>query len=270
MLTRVGKNDGLVLPMVNFNCLSMRIPFTNWRVPLGRAFGPLSLYVPKRAVVPIIQGPARGIRWVVGSGMPNFWLGTYEREKYEAFSRELRPGMVVYDVGANVGIYSVLACRSVGANGSVFSFEPATMNLFYLNRNIRLNHFCNCEVVPKAVSSSDGTVQFEFTGESCLGRISADGLLRVPSTTLDSFCHNGKPMPQLLKIDVEGAEYDVLSGCVRVLLNAKPTIFLATHGETVHADCCRLLQELGYTLQFLMRDEIIARKPLRHTSTPHK
>jgi FkbM family methyltransferase len=238
----------------------MRIPFTNWRVPLGRLFGQLSLYVPKSAVVPIIQGPARGIRWLVGSGMPNFWLGTYEREKYEAFSRELRPGMVVYDVGANVGIYTVLACRSVGGSGGVFSFEPATMNLFYLSSNIRLNKFCNCEVVPKAVGNSDGSVQFELAG-SCLGKISEDGLLRVPSTTLDSFCRTGKPMPQLLKIDVEGGEYDVLSGGARVLLNAKPTIFLATHGEKVHADCCRLLEELGYTLQYLAPDELIARPP---------
>jgi FkbM family methyltransferase len=169
--------------------------------------------------------------------------------------------MVVYDVGANVGIYTVLACRSVGAEGRVFTFQPATMNLFYLNENIRANRFLNCEVIPKAVSNSDGTVAFEFGGESCLGRISADGLLRVPSTSLDSFVSSGKPMPHLLKIDVEGAEHDVLVGATRVLLKARPTIFLATHGNKVHADCCDLLGKLGYTLAFLAPDEIIARFP---------
>jgi FkbM family methyltransferase len=135
------------------------------------------------------------------------------------------------------------------------------MNLFYLHENIRANRFVNCEVIPKAVSNSDGTVQFEFGGESCFGRISADGLLRVPSTSLDSFVSGGKPMPHILKIDVEGAEYDVLTGATRVLLKAKPTIFLATHGENVHADCCGMLEKLGYTLRYLAPDEIIARFP---------
>jgi len=64
----------------------MRIPFTHRHISLGRFVGPLALAMPKSAVVPILQGPARGIRWLVGSGMPNFWLGTYEREKYGLFS----------------------------------------------------------------------------------------------------------------------------------------------------------------------------------------
>ena len=239
----------------------MRIPFTDWHIPLGRLIGPLVSAVPKRAVLPIIQGPARGIRWLVGSGMHNFWLGTYEPEKYELFSKELVAGMVVYDIGANTGIYTVLACRSVGADGRVFAFEPATTNLSYLYENIRANRFVNCEVIPKAVSNSDGSVRFEFAGESCLGRISVDGLLRVASISLDSFVSSGKPMPHLLKIDVEGAEYDVLTGATRVLLQAKPTIFLATHGEKVHADCCGMLEKLGYTLRILAPDELIARFP---------
>jgi hypothetical protein len=77
------------------------------------------------------------------------------------------------------------------------------------------------------VSTSDGTVQFEFGGESCLGRISADGLLRITAYTkyVGGFiCSGGKPMPHLLKIDLERAEYDVLTGATRVLLQAKPKL----------------------------------------------
>jgi hypothetical protein len=84
----------------------MRIPLTAWRISLGRFIGPLASAVPKSAVIPIVQGPARGIRWLVGSGMQNFWLGTYEREKYELFYKALSLGMVVYDIGANTGIYN--------------------------------------------------------------------------------------------------------------------------------------------------------------------
>ena len=234
---------------------------------MGRVASLFVPLVPKRAVVPILQGPARGIRWLVGSGMPNFWLGTYEREKYEAFSRELKPGMVVYDIGANVGIYTVLACRAVGPNGSVFSFEPATMNVFYLIQNVRLNEFRNCQVIPKAVSNAVGMMGFELTQESCLGKIDPNGLLHVPATSLDSFCHAGNnPAPQLIKIDVEGEEYAVLRGGVRILLEAGPIIFLATHGKKIHADCRRFLEELGYSLEYLAPDEIIAKK---RAKAPH-
>lgn len=191
--------------------------------------------------------------------MPNFWLGTYEREKFDVFSKTVSSGMVVYDIGANVGIYTVLACRAVGPTGRVFAFEPATMNLFYLRENIRANKFSNCLVIPRAVTDQDGNVPFELTGESCLARILPGGLLQVPCTSLDSFCAHGHPLPQVLKIDVEGSEYDVLAGGQMVISTAKPTIFLATHGEKVHNACCRMLEELGYALQYLAPDEIVAR-----------
>jgi FkbM family methyltransferase len=239
----------------------MRIPFTEYRIPFGWLVAPLVRFVPKKAVIPIFQGPARGIRWVVGSGMPNFWLGTYEREKYEAFSRELLPGQVVYDIGANVGIYTLLACRKVGNNGSVFAFEPASMNLFYLNSNIQANRFSNCEVIPKAVCNVDGTVQFELRNDACLGKVSTEGLIRVPSISLDSFVASGKPLPDLIKIDVEGVEYEVLTGAQSVLSLARPVIFLAIHGEGIKSDCCNFLREFGYQLRFLALDEVIARFP---------
>lgn len=240
------------------NLESMLIPFTKSRIPMGWVVSPFTRLVPNAAVVPILQGPGRGIRWVVGSGMPNFWLGTYERAKYEAFSRAMSPDIVVYDIGANVGIYTVLACRIVGVNGRVFAFEPASMNLSYLNSNIQANGFSNCEVIPMAVSNTDGTVQFELGRDSCVGKISNHGLLRVPSISLDSFTANGKPLPNLMKIDVEGAEYEVLTGARKAISMAKPVIFLATHGQKVHTNCCDLLRDFGYQLQLLAPDEVVA------------
>jgi FkbM family methyltransferase len=238
----------------------MLVPLVKNRIPLGWLVAPLTRFVPKGAVLPILQGPGRGIRWVVGSGMPNFWLGTYEREKYELFHRAISRENVVYDIGANVGIYSVLACRTVGINGRVFAFEPSPANLSYLNSNIRANRFSNCEVIPQAVSDADGVVQFEFGNGSCLGKISSNGPIRVPSVSLDSFVANGKPLPDVMKIDVEGAEYEVLTGARKVISKARPTIFLATHGEEIHAKCCSLLRDFGYQLQLLAPDEVVARR----------
>lgn len=240
-------------------CEIMKIPFTNLQLHVGRFVVPFARLVPSWAIVPILQGPARGIFWVAGSGLMNFWLGTYEREKVDAFHRELSTGVVVYDVGANVGIYTVLACRTVGPKGRVFAFEPAVTNLFFLDRHLRLNRFSNCKVVSKAVSSRDGTVYFDSGKGPCLGKIADEGSLRVPAVTIDSFVAEGNPLPQIMKVDVEGAEYDVLLGAKGCLAGSKPVLFLATHGDDVHDRCCFLLKGLGYRLEFLAPDEIIAR-----------
>lgn len=239
----------------------MKIPFTNIQLHVGRFVVPFAHLVPSWAVIPIVQGPARGIFWVAGSGLMNFWLGTYERDKVDAFHRELSTGAVVYDVGANVGIYTVLACRMVGPKGRVFAFEPATVNLFFLNRHVRLNRFSNCTVVSKAVSSRNGTVSFDTGKGPCLGKIADHGSLQVPAVTIDWFVAEGNPAPQLMKIDVEGAECEVLLGARECLAVSKPVLFLATHGEEVHKRCCCLLKGLGYRLEFLAPDEIIARHP---------
>jgi FkbM family methyltransferase len=110
-----------------------------------------------------------------------------------------------------------------------------------------------------AVSDTDGTVQFESGKDPCLGKISTEGLIRVPSISLDSFVANGRPFPDLMKIDVEGAEYEVLTGAATMISMARPVIFLATHGERIHSKCCNLLREFGYQLQLLAPDEVIAR-----------
>jgi FkbM family methyltransferase len=222
---------------------------------LGPLVAPFAKVVPARAVMPILQGPARGIRWQVGSGMMNFWLGTYEREKMAAFAAELRPETVVYDIGANVGAYTVLAasrCRQVHA------FEPYSPNLTHLHRNVSVNRFKNCVIVPTAVGATDEPVSFEEGKDGFVGRVDGEGLLRVPCTRLDSYIGR-HPAPDLVKMDIEGAEFDALQGARELLRTKRPTLFLATHGARVQRQCCALLEQNGYALEFLADDEIIAR-----------
>src|SRR5580765_1322501 len=84
---------------------------------------PLRL-LPRTAAVPILQGPLRGKKWIVGSGTHGCWLGSYEYDKQKLFQKTVRSGDVVYDVGANAGFYSLLASLLVGEKGHVYSFEP--------------------------------------------------------------------------------------------------------------------------------------------------
>src|SRR6267143_3626666 len=82
------------------------IPFTS---PVGKLLRlPLRL-LPKQAVVPVLQGELRGTRWIVGSSTHGCWLGTYEHENQRLFASLVLASGLVYDLGANVGFYTLLA-----------------------------------------------------------------------------------------------------------------------------------------------------------------
>jgi FkbM family methyltransferase len=192
-----------------------------------------------------------GKRWIVGSSNHACWLGTYENSKAKLFSTTIQRGHVVWDLGANVGYYSLLASVLVGSEGQVFSFEPAPRNLKYLRRHIELNHVKNCIVFDVAVSSSNGTARFDFGPDNHTGHLAgeSENAVSVRTVALDSIVASGqiKP-PNLIKCDIEGAEFDALTGAAGTLSKYGPAIFLATHGSKVHRDCCNLLTDLGYQL----------------------
>jgi hypothetical protein len=130
--------------MINFSGLSERSLF-------GRILrSPLAL-LPRGLTVPIVQGPLRGWWWKVGSGIHGYWLGSYEADKQPRFASVIRPGDIVFDIGAHVGFYSLLASKMVGPQGRVFAFEPVQRNLYYLHRHLQLNRIANVTVVQTAV-----------------------------------------------------------------------------------------------------------------------
>jgi FkbM family methyltransferase len=238
---------------------------------------PLRL-VPRTAQVRIVQGPLRGKKWIVGSSNHGCWLGSYEYEKQMAFCREVKRGAVVYDLGANVGFYSLLASTLAGNEGMVFSFEPAPRNLRYLAKHIELNRIPNCRIFDMAVSSSDGVAQFYLDPNPAEGRLSQDGqtqTMSVKTVKLDTLVFSsGMAPPNLMKCDIEGGEYEALKGAEATLRQFAPVIFLATHGPEVHRQCCELLGRLGYELLPLDNSslsgatEIIAKRPLSSIKNP--
>lgn len=216
---------------------------------------PLRL-IPANTQVPILQGRLRGKKWIVGSANHGCWLGSYEYAKQKAFADVLRRGDVVYDLGANVGFYSLLASVLVGPEGKVFSFEPAPENLQFLRKHLELNKVTNCSVLDVAVNASNGTANFEPGPNPSMGRLARESGIGVSVRTvaLDSLVASGElPPPNVVKCDIEGAEYDALCGASAILASHAPTIFLATHGHDVHEQCCRLLTDLGYHLASLDR-----------------
>jgi len=223
---------------------------------------PLRL-IPKRAVVPILQGPLRGRRWIVGSGISRLWLGSYEPEKMDVAKSLLKKGDVAFDIGANVGIYTLLFSSVVGSSGKVVAFEPWKPNLAYLRKHLLLNDIANVVVLDSAVSEKSGWALLDGSNDPCTVKISTEGSSEIRTVRLDDYTHATGLRPNLIKIDVEGAELSVLKGALRTLKHCAPVLLIATHSPDLKTDCIRFLENHGYHVDELgsaaPADEIMAR-----------
>lgn len=210
--------------------------------------------LPRDIAVPILQGPLRGKKWIVGAHLHGCWLGSYEWEMQKRVAKELKPGCVFYDLGANVGFYTLLAATLVD-HGRVFAMEPLATNVGYLRRHLKLNGIRNVEVLELAVSDIVGTAQFEAEETRAMGRIGTGGRIQVQTSTLDALLQDGRVAPpDIIKMDIEGAEFLALLGASECFSRHRPKLFLATHGRNVHRECCQLLDSWGYEYRYLSRD----------------
>lgn len=226
---------------------------------------PLNL-IPDDAEVPILQGRMRGMRWIVGSSNHGCWLGSYEAAKQRAFVELARGRSVVYDVGANVGFYTLLGSAVVAPAGRVFAFEPVSRNLKYLRRHLEINRVANVTVIDAAVSDGSGHRSFAHGASNATGHLSPNGDSLVRVETLDRLIELGTIQdPDVIKIDIEGGELGALRGAKRMLERARPTMLLATHGDSIHRECIGFLRDLDYRVMHdspdgieLPPDELIA------------
>lgn len=203
----------------------------------------------------LILGPMCGRYWLPFSGgkLLRVLLGSYEPDQSSLIAKQLRPGSVMFDVGAAVGYYTLLASPLVGPEGRVVSFEPDAKNAAYLRKHVAINRLKNVEVHQTAIGDRNGQAKFTCGTGTGTGRLADSGAATVELCKLDDFVrHSAKPTH--IKIDVEGAELQVLEGARNTLTTARPTLFLSTHGSTVHQLCCQYLTELGYTVQRMSSD----------------
>jgi len=215
--------------------------------------------IPKGMVVPILQGPLKGKKWIIGAGDNHgYWLGSYEHQMQSFFLRIIQPGGVGYDIGASVGFYTLLFAELLGKKGEVFAFEPFPENILYLKKHLQLNSCDNVTVIEAAVSERNGTGVFKLGANSALGTLSSEGSSQVKTVRLDELCLNNEiNPPDYIKIDVEGAEFLVLSGAQTIISKYYPMIFLSTHGVDMHKRCCTFLKEMGYNLQSVHKNQSV-------------
>ena len=211
-------------------------------------------------------GPAEGL-WLELNPRTgqDYSRGNVELESQQVLKERLRPGAVFYDLGANIGLFSLLAARIVGPTGKVFSFEPDPENAARLRRNAHHNGFSNIAVVQAGVWSSSGKRTFSFADASSpdrgVGKFAGDeyGTNRVAldCVALDNFIE-GAPLPDAIKCDVEGAEVEVLRGAERILREVRPWIMCELHSEENALAVRQLLRAAGYGIEQVDATHVLA------------
>jgi len=243
-------------------------------VRAGRA---IKRIVGRDTTLRILRGSLKGKKWIAGAGISQV-LGL-ERERYtDRFQASVLKGSVVYDVGAQVGWYTLLASDLVGPRGKVVAYEPLPSVLRYLKSNVEVNHCANVQIVEAAASDEDGTAEFFAKEDGSLGSLSpiyGPDKIMVKTVKIDSLVKNEVvPAPDFIKMDVERGEVAALKGAESTLVERAPMLFLETHGYDTCVDCHNLLSSFGYEVErfpgsgtlVALKPHALARSPLRHAA----
>lgn len=194
-----------------------------------------------------------------------FMFGVYEEDVTRFVARISRPGWTVLDVGANAGYYSLLATDLGGAGSRAFAFEPNPRMVDLLRRSAALNPNASVEIVQAACGDHDGHVSLSVSPDPHnTGLTTVRETLEGPQPAqvallrLDDFCASRKLRPDLIKIDVEGAEADVLYGAERLLRSGCPPHVVCELWAESRDDLVKYMDGLGYVFYEILPDGSLA------------
>lgn len=189
--------------------------------------------------------------------------GSHEPHVSSLFCSLLKNGMTVIDVGALIGYYTLLAAKRVGNCGKVLAFEPSPTAFSLLLKNIKINNWNNVRAFKYAVSDKNGKKTFDLSRLSFAHTKSFDTIV-VNTVSIDSFLHSlSIEDVDLVKIDVEGAELEVLRGMKRILSQGKVKIICEVHPGRLSSlgysteDVENILKEYGYKIYLIGKKELI-------------
>ena len=193
----------------------------------------------------------------------DYWLGTYEPELQTALRDLVKPGTIIYDVGANIGYISLLLAKAAGETGHVYAFEALPENAERWRRNIGLNGMGGrVSLFAGAVTQAAGPVRFLVHASAGMGKVAGSAgreeayqsEVSVLGISLDEFVYRqGNPPPQVVKMDIEGGEVLALPGMRRILAEAHPLMLMELHGEESAQVAWETLTTAGYEIRWMRR-----------------
>jgi FkbM family methyltransferase len=196
----------------------------------------------------------------------------FEKEETDYLSDVLNEGDVFVDIGANVGLFSLLASKIVGGEGKVLCFEPTPVTFSRLIENVKLNDFKNIHIKNLGLSDKQGKLNFYVSnnGHDAWNSFAPsqdnklESSIEVPVSTMDiEFKDIDKSKIKLVKIDVEGWEKFVLYGGKDFLVNYNPTVMVEfTEENTFNAgypvhDIYDIMQNYGYVWYTLANGKLV-------------
>lgn len=191
-----------------------------------------------------------------------YYTGYYERPTGRLLREEFKPGDIFADIGAHIGIHALPAAKHLnGLGGYVFAFEPGPDSIAKIEVTAKRAGLTNYTVVPTALGRSPGVVDLHASDADTLTEVgmrsihgSGDVIDSVPVTTFDSWAEGANLQKlDIVKIDVEGSEFDVLLGMERTLRSLRPRlVFIEIIEESLRrggsspAEVLKLMAEYGY------------------------
>lgn len=214
----------------------------------------------------VAAGPSKGL-WLELNPRTGraYALGTVEAGVQQFLVERLNHNDVFYDLGANIGVFSLLAARMVGDHGKVFSFEPDSTNAERLRRNTARNQFTNVTVVEAGVWSETCDKKFaaaeEISPDRGVGTFVTDtfpeSARSVHCFALDDYVKRAVA-PNGIKCDVEGAELEVLKGAEATLNKYGPWLLCEMHSSENDRAARKFLAGLGYSCEDVDETHVFA------------
>jgi len=211
----------------------------------------------------ISAGPAKGLNFPIK--LPDdklIWTGTWEKAIAQAIADNITEDKVSYDIGSHRGFMAGI--MALAGSKTVYCFEPNPENIIHLDTIKKLNSNLDLRVLPYAVSDKDGQAEFSIMPESSMGKLSESSFqkdeatnssIHVTMKSLDSLIASGETdIPQFIKIDVEGAEYDVLQGAVQLIDQHQPVFVIELHSFELAHSCTDFLTSKGYKSHIIQPD----------------
>ena len=238
--------------------------FTPIWLALGRVYRTFILLFPRDVFFTHYIGPYGPFALHAYFTFSNFsdW-GSNHNNGFVSLVESCRGKNCVLDIGGHIGLVALSISGVISSKGRVYCFEPSAINYAYLLKHIDANKVQNIKPIELLVGSSDDEVIFfehdRPAGQNSLGGPANDGLEYFPvhrkQVALDTFCRDYRLSPEIIKIDVEGAETDVIKGARNVLTRHRPKIFLSVHPRKLEdlgsstEKLVTLLNELDYVCQ---------------------
>jgi len=193
---------------------------------------------------------------------------THEPLTTSLVNREIKSGMICIEVGSNIGYYALLESKLVGNNGIVIAIEPSPLNFEYLKYNLSLNNASNVRPFNVAIGDLDTQVNFLISDLSNWCKIiditpsnSNGNVITVPLVKLDTFVsQNSLPSIDLIRMDIEGYEYNAYNGMVNTIERFKPDLLIEVHVTTMGLEKTGLflnkLKSDGYEIKYYIEKRL--------------